>query len=190
MKELIFILIFFYVFLVIASPSERYIRWMPTWYIYPDNEMDAAQVLSITKNRNTEDERLFRKTDESVVHAFVDFVDEDVDELRTMITQSKIIMPIYTLKYTINRPRPYQINSEIKAWHSDTGNTPSYPAGHAFQAYYLCHVLTEKYPAKQKYFEEIARKCDEVRVKAGIHYVSDGRFAKEWVERLKQMNVY
>ena len=190
MKEVILLILFFYLFLVVASPPKRYIRALPTWYIYPDNEQDAAKVLSFTQNRNLEDERFFYKTDESVVHAFVDFVDESVDELRELITQTKVITPIQLLKYGINRPRPYQIDTQIKILNSNTGNTPSYPAGHAYQAYYLSHVLSKKYPAKQKYFEEIARKCDEVRVKAGIHYVSDGVFAKEWVDRFIQMEIY
>ena len=81
-------------------------------------------------------------------------------------------------KYTINRRRPYQIDTDLKPLSTKTSNTPAYPAGHAYQALLLASHLSKKYPEKKELFDSIAAKCDECRVKAGIHYKSDGEFSK------------
>ena len=70
---------------------------------------------------------------------------------------------------------------DIAILDSKTVDTPSYPSGHAFQAYYLAGVLGDRYPEKRDIFKRIARRCDEVRVTAGIHYPSDGEFSKRLV---------
>jgi len=45
----------------------------------------------------------------------------------------------------------------------------------------LAKALGEKYPHLQNELNLIAEKCDQVRVKAGLHYPSDGEFAKKLV---------
>ncbi len=87
------------------------------------------------------------------------------------------------LKYFYNRARPHQIDPSIKPLTSTTAHTPSYPAGHAFQAYYLAKQLTKKYPHRKHEFDKIAQQCDDVRVIAGLHYPSDGEFAKKIVDK-------
>ena len=81
----------------------------------------------------------------------------------------------------INRARPYQIDSSINDLKSLTSHTPAYPAGHAFQGYYLARVLSIKYPDKKYLWEQTAERCDLVRVSAGLHYPSDGQFGKQLV---------
>ena len=66
----------------------------------------------------------------------------------------------------------------------DTAQTPAFPAGHTFQAYYLSKYLSKKYPKKKEIFENIAKECDLTRVKAGLHYPSDGEFSKKLVDIL------
>lgn len=105
---------------------------------------------------------------------FSPHVKESEEELNKIVTHPFLLFIGYFLKYLINRPRPYQINKNINYLESKTGNTPALPAGHAFQAYYLAHVLTKRYPDKKIMFQELAKRCDDVRVKAGIHYPSDG----------------
>ena len=60
-----------------------------------------------------------------------------------------------------------------------TSRTPAYPAGHAYQALLVAKYLSNKYPEKKKLFNNIAFKCDDCRVKAGIHYRSDGDFSRK-----------
>ena len=93
-------------------------------------------------------------------------------------------MLIYLLKHIINRARPYQVNTNILLLESKTANTPSYPAGHACQAYYLAKYLGKKHPEKQDELNQIAQRCDMVRVKAGLHYPSDGVFSKQIIDSM------
>jgi membrane-associated phospholipid phosphatase len=86
------------------------------------------------------------------------------------------------LKYIYNRARPAQIAPEIinekngTLLHSDSGNTPAYPSGHAIQCYYLAKILVRKFPAKTQAIMEIATKCANIRIMAGLHYPSDRDF--------------
>jgi hypothetical protein len=64
---------------------------------------------------------------------------------------------------------------------SVSANTPAYPAGHAFQAYYLAKKLGKSYPELQPQLDAIAERCNSVRIKAGLHYPSDGQFSKQLV---------
>lgn len=177
------LLILFYL-CIIMTAKERYIYALPTYPVYPDSAEEAKYVLEITQKRSVDDEQFFRKTDPSIVHAFVDYVDEPLEELRAIITSIPILFTVYATKYGINRPRPYQMNRDIVPMKSTTDKTPSYPAGHAFQAYFLADVLGKRYPAKKQYFDKLAERCDLVRVQAGIHYPSDGQFAKRILYRL------
>jgi membrane-associated phospholipid phosphatase len=172
------IYIFLLVVYLVGLPS--YYSYLPTIPIYDNNE--AYDVEKITIGRTIADVRLFRLTNESVSPAFTDHVKESIDELDILIDNTSYI--ILAFKWLINRPRPYQINNNIDYYDTHTGKTPSMPAGHAFQAYYLSKVLSKKYPEKKELFEEIAKKCDDCRVYAGIHYPSDGEFSKKIVDLL------
>ena len=60
--------------------------------------------------------------------------------------------------------------------------TPAYPAGHSYQAYLLSKHLSKKYPEKSSLFKNLSMKCDDCRVKAGLHYPSDGDFSRKIVD--------
>ena len=85
---------------------------------------------------------------------------------------------LFQLKNFINRPRPHQISNEVKLLKSKTAHTPAFPAGHAAQAYILANYLQKIYPDKKKILEKIADKCNDCRIKAGLHYPSDGMYSK------------
>ena len=40
-------------------------------------------------------------------------------------------------------------------------------------------ILSKKHPEKRQELEQIAEKCNMVRIKAGLHYPSDGLFSKK-----------
>lgn len=172
---------FIYLLLIIIS-GKRYIVFLPTISIYPDNEKEALEVLTQTKLRNIHDINFFKLTNRSVSEAFTKLLPIPVSELDNMITSMPISFIILFFKYSINRARPYQINSSIDYLHSNTGNTPAFPAGHALQAYYLAKTLGKKYPGLQSQLDDLAEKCDSCRIKAGIHYPSDGKFSKQLVD--------
>ena len=124
----------------------------------------------------------FYKTNKSVSAAFLPYVKENLKELNSIINEPNNI--ILGFKYFINRARPNQIDNTIKPLNISTAQTPAYPAGHAFQAYYLAKKLSKRYPRLTKTLNKIANECDVTRVKAGIHYPSDGKFAQYLVNKL------
>ena len=170
-----------YIILILITPK-KYKWYLPTIPVYKNNEQEVLDVEQAILNRSLDDVRFFNKTDESVVHAFSSVVHESKEQLKSIITSTYVISIIYFFKYTINRARPKQYNNSLDILHSNTADTPSYPAGHAFQAYYLAKVLGKKYPYNKSQLDNIARECDLTRVKAGIHYPSDGQFSKKLVD--------
>ena len=177
---LIFVL---YVIVLLLSPK-RYISVLPTIPVYPDNRKEALVVKRYSKNITPYYQALFQKTDRSVSDAFRERVSESVRELDQIISSNLVTLPIYVTKYSINRARPSQINREIRTLLSKTADTPAYPSGHAFQAYYLAHVLSARYPHKTEELWRLADECALSRVYAGIHYPSDNQFSKTLVKIL------
>ena len=159
---------------------KSYYSFLPTIPIYPDNKKETKLVKKYIKNRTQEDIDFFYKTNISVSYAFLPYVEENIDELNDII--HAVTPTILAFKYLLNRARPSQIDNSIIPINIKTARTPAYPAGHAYQAYYLCNVLTKKYPQFKTQFETIAHNCDLTRVKAGLHYPSDGEFSKYLVE--------
>ena len=107
-------------------------------------------------------------------------VNESLEELHAI--EKGQDYTIFFFKYIINRARPQQVDKSIQPINTDTAKTPAYPAGHAYQAYHLAKKLSERYPEKKNLFEKIAQECDITRIKAGLHYPSDGKFAKQLVK--------
>jgi len=178
----------FFIIIVFLYTRPRYIPYLPTIPFYNNNE--AQIVLHRWRKRNRDDITFFKLTDPSITHAFSDIVNENENELRSIIAAPHILAIILFFKYAINRPRPYQIETKIKPLYSETGATPALPAGHAFQAYYLAHVLTKRYPDKKQLFDSIAKRCDDVRVIGGIHYPSDGKISKTIVDFMISIGLF
>lgn len=178
-----YILLFFIIYILILMVTSKKYKWyLPTIPVYPNNEKEVILVKQATKNQNKSDLDFHYLTDSSVSYAFAKMVPENQEQLGTMITKFHVQFIIYFFKYLINRPRPIQIDPSLNADKSNTSNTPSYPAGHAFQAYYLAKILGKKYPYLQQQLDNLAYQCDSTRVKAGLHFPSDGQFSKTLVD--------
>jgi nucleoid DNA-binding protein len=159
---------------------KSYYSLLPTIPVYPDNIKESKIVKNYMQNRTQEDVDFFHETNKNVVNAFLPYVEENLKELNNII--SFITPTIVFFKYTINRARPEQVDKTIVPIDTSTAKTPAYPAGHAYQAYYLSKILSKKYPNQKKLFESIAEECDLTRVKAGLHYPSDGKFSRYLVD--------
>ena len=175
----IILIIIFYLY-----TRKRYLPYLPTIPLYPNNNLDALNVQFFVNNRNLDDIFLFQLTDDSIVHAFKPYVHESISHLNLIITQKHIIFIILSLKYFFNRARPKQIIPSLDSLKSKTAHTPAFPSGHAFQAYYLANHLSQLYPEKKDIFNNIAEKCAMARVYAGLHYTSDNNFSKFLVHLL------
>mgnify|MGYP001199383735 FL=1 len=172
-QKIIFVVI---VYLIYIHFFKGYNSYLPSIPIYPNNEKDLELLKKQITNRNHEDINLFFKTNISVVPAFKPYVSESNEELEKIATSQNLIILFF--KYLINRRRPYQIDENLNPLSTLTSQTPAYPAGHAYQAILLASRLSEKYPDKKDLFNKIALDCDKCRVRAGIHYVSDGEFSR------------
>ena len=168
---------FLYIALLLCQ-TKRYYSLYPSLQIYPDNLSDAYMVQSYVDSRTYTFEQLFYLTDPSVSYAFEPYVQESIQDLDEIITRTHVLGIIYTAKYICNRARPKQVLPELQILTSHTADTPAYPAGHAFQAYYLANVLSKQYPQKKALFSKLAEDCALARVYAGIHYPSDNEFSK------------
>ena len=179
-KKLICILVLIIIYINIFNGHIGYISYYPTIPVYPNNNTDLEIMKKEMANRSEKDIDFFFKTNDSVVYAFLPYIndaDKDIEHLKKIITSQNNIILFF--KYGINRRRPYQIDKELNPLALPITPTPAYPAGHAYQAMLLAKYLSKKYPEKKELFYNIALKCDECRVKAGIHYKSDGEFARK-----------
>ena len=169
------------IFYIIATTINiGYYKIYPSIPIYPDSNKELELVKNAIANRTQEDIDFFFLTNENVAYAFLPHVkNEDIYELKNVTYEQGSI--ILTFKYLINRIRPWQLDSNIKPINIDTAKTPAFPAGHAYQAAYLANHLSKKYPDKKDLFQKIALDCDYCRIKAGLHYPSDGIFARKLV---------
>ena len=172
---------YFYIVILISL----YYLILPNGYIelyrsipvYPDNYKEIEIVRNYVKNRTKEDVSFFRLTNLHIVNAYKMVVNENIDTLYKIAEELNPLCLF--LKYFINRRRPKQLDNKLNVLQDyGTASTPSYPAGHAISAYFLSKKLIEKYPEKKSILQELAYKCDITRVKAGLHYPSDGMFSK------------
>ena len=173
-------IIFTILYILYINTFQGYFTYLPTIPIYPNNKNEVKLVIKNINNRTYDDIRFFYLTNKSVSYAFKPFVNESIKELDAIATSHNFL--ILFLKYIINRARPEQVNTFIKPINKSTAMTPAFPAGHSYQAYLLYKVLSKKYPEKQSLFKKIALKCDDCRVKAGLHYPSDGQFSRNIID--------
>lgn len=178
MKYIFIILILLILYFIINISGKRYKYFLPTFNIfYPDSSEEVKKVIRSTINREISDIEFFYMTDPSVVTAFKPYVPKIPEKKLIDISLSKNYQ-INLLKYFINRPRPKQMSNKVRLLKSKTAHTPAFPAGHAAQAYILANYLQKIYPHKKKLFEKIADRCNDCRIKAGLHYPSDGMYSK------------
>tara|TARA_Y100000389_G_scaffold21499_1_gene18471 strand:- start:1349 stop:1912 length:564 start_codon:yes stop_codon:yes gene_type:complete len=186
MKTIILVVLFFLFFLSNIR-HEKYITFLPTMPFYPNNEKESVLVKNSIHTRSHDDVNFFYLTNESVIHAFKPYVSESETYLMKKSSEHNYIILFF--KYFINRARPAQIDSSIEPVDISTAQTPAFPAGHAYQAYYLEKHLSKKYPEKSNLFKSIAKECDLTRVKAGLHYPSDGDFSKQLVDFFSNLHL-
>lgn len=154
----------------------------------PQDYMDSEkESLKVERKMKTPDDEYFELTDSSPTTAFIQYLDSqgldsNPDEMLKIIHDTQ--PTLMSLKNYYNRPRPAQVNSNIKPRKSSTAHTPAYPAGHAFQAYLIAEHLGKKYPTHYFKFQSIANRIADSRVKAGLHYPSDNRAARRMANNL------
>lgn len=171
-----------YVFFVYTNQSS-YISYYPALtFFHESNEKELNECHQRMSHRSPRDVDFFHLTNTSIADAFLPHVNEQKEELEQMMWRQNHIILFF--KYLINRKRPWQFAQDKRTTPLDTSTaqTPAFPAGHAYQAYLLSKMLSKRYPHKKKLFMDLALRCDTCRVLAGIHFPSDGVFARQLVD--------
>lgn len=171
-----------YIILLIVTPHGYY-TYLPSFIpTYPNNMSDLEAVVESRRNITPELMQFHKRTDKSVIFGFYDYfqsqgINVSLKELQDISNAPNVIMTIYLLKLIHNRRRPYQYVPGLNLV-SHTAATPSYPAGHAYQAFELAKHFGNKYPDHKERLVKLAEKCDYVRVAAGLHYPTDGKYSR------------
>ena len=136
---------------------------------FPDNEKELPEVINIMKKYEM-DEDTKNDLDKNNHKVMLDIVDEDISDWKDFIEDVDIHTIKLKMKY--KRPRPYEVSEKIKSI-TDTDDSPSFPSGHAIEAYALAKVLAEEYPDKEEELFNMAEAVSLSRVLMGNHYPSD-----------------
>ena len=175
-------------FILMSLQPPRYNMWYPTIKSsYPNNAREIGiMVRDYIQKRTPEDVQFFKLTDPSPLEAFLrKLTDEQFQRLKKEVVSPEIVGKIMYYKRLYNRARPVQVAPEVvDALYSTTANTPAYPSGHAFQAYYAAKLLSQWEPARKKEWGDIAERVANIRIIAGLHYPSDRDFAKRLVDNI------
>jgi hypothetical protein len=182
---IIFIILLY--FILLSFQPMRYYIWYPTITAYPNNVKEIRVMMQEYISKRTPDDiDFFKLTDSSPLEAFRrKITDEQFQRLKKEVISPVIVGKIIYYKKLYNRARPVQIAPQlVDALYSTTANTPAYPSGHAFQAYYAAKLLSQLEPNKKKEWEAIAERVANIRIIAGLHYPSDRDFARRLVDKL------
>ena len=97
---------------------------------------------------------------------------------------------IMKLKYHYNRPRPYQVaevyGMNLNGTETDSMKTPSYPSGHAVQAYLIGELFSSVDPKGSYQYHELVERVAHSRIIAKGHYPSDKSYGKKVAKVLFQ----
>lgn len=164
-----------------------------TTYDFPPNDGEVvkeeiAELVSVTNSLsdNSELTKRFELYDSSLEKYFIQSVAEagaPQDQVAAIVSSVREdTLPILVkLKYHFQRPRPIQLSMmlgmDLYPYASKTADSPSYPAGHAFQARLYAEVLGNMYPNLHKALHDLATDVMWSRIYMGIHYQSDCRYA-------------
>ena len=190
------------IYIILLLFNKRYYWWYPSintnlicyGKAYPDNNKEINIILKeYISKRTLDDINFFYLTDKDIIASFQNIIKPNEmkrKEMKKILKSFDIITIIMTYKYIYNRPRPSQVAPNIinkkngALLNSETADTPSYPSGHAFQAYYLAKILSKKFPNKKEQLMKLAKKIGDIRIIAGLHYPSDRDFAYWLVDNL------
>ena len=145
-----------------------------------DNSFDTAQEIKALKKIKLN--KSFVKKYDNIEAAFKKTAEEqgiknyDKNIAAKLIKESAPV--ILELKKYHNRPRPYDLDSSLKAIKMKSMNTPSYPSGHSAQSMLIASVLKDKY-GKEKAFMQTAKNISDSRNIAHAHFPSDSKNGNE-----------
>jgi hypothetical protein len=167
-----------------ARLNQGYYSFYDSRYIQTQGmfDEDIKRVQWATSQRTHEDIAFFEETDLNIVPVFHKIVpDVPVWRLYLISHNPFILTWIWLMKLYHNRARPYQV-ADINTLESTSGHTPSYPSGHAVQAYALAKHLKRLRPDKAQELDAMADKVAYTRQLGGYHFPTDTEYSRHLIE--------
>ena len=168
-----------YITLLIICVKGYYFFYPSLAAHFPDSEIEIEKVINEKNSMSRNDKDFFYYTDKSISKVFEDYCKKNnlsftLKEITKMYELDTI--KIMFMKVLYNRIRPDYLVKDI-ALQSNNDTGPSFPSKHAYQAYLVAKKISDKYPEHKNNLIELAKKCDNIRVKGGLSFPSDGEFS-------------
>jgi hypothetical protein len=165
-----------------------YYIWYPSqnWYFPISSKKEVTTVKTLYSQRSQEDVDQYNITDlngTKLFHKILSPFGITQEEINNIFFNKDLRMLILVHKYLFNRARPFQIDPTITPpSYSHTYFTPAFPAGHVAQFYCVAKYYSRKFPEAKRDLMNLVDLVDQTRVKAGIHYPSDGWYSRKLVD--------
>ena len=155
----------------------------------PKTESELKFLKFIIENFKIDSEKA-KKLDKDFVKLFVSYAKEndlsfDKSYIKNLVKDSAKL--ILRLKKAYDRPRPFQLgpvhgieipyDKEVQGG-LGTARTPSYPSGHAAQAYMIAGLLSKDNPDHHDKLMKMAEEVAFSRLQLGVHFPSDNEFGR------------
>lgn len=159
---------------IITFNHNTYFSYIPTLIFYPDNKIEVDEMKPIVESRDNEITQLFHMHDRYGAKYVYDKELPEVKDL-TMPSSGRAVMISLALilKLLVNRKRPFQTDPNMGHIDTPTTYNPSFPSGHAMEAYLWSAYISKKKPHLREKAEVIADKCARLRIQGGVHFPSD-----------------
>ena len=136
------------------------------------NELKKIPLNKSFVKKNDNIEAAFKKTAEDN-----NVKDYDKNIAAKLIKDSAPV--ILELKKYHNRPRPYELDKNLKHFKMKSMETSSYPSGHSVQGILVAKVLGDKHPKAKSAFAKTGKNISYSRRVARAHYKSDSKVGEE-----------
>ena len=136
------------------------------------NELKKIPLNKSFVKKNDNIEAAFKKTAEDN-----NIKDYDKNIAAKLIKDSAPV--ILELKKYHNRPRPYELDKNLKHFKMKSMETSSYPSGHSVQGILVAKVLGDKHPKAKSAFAKTGENISYSRRVARAHYKSDSKVGED-----------
>ena len=138
-----------------------------------------AKVRNSWWKRDKETTELFHLGDRGGARAIFDkFLPDCSGTNMSLAAETWMYSTVLFFKLLFNRQRPYQTDPNMGHVDTPTSYSPSFPSGHAMQAYLLARTKAKYHPDKKEEILQTGERCAFLRVQGGVHFPSDLASAK------------
>lgn len=147
----------------------------------PPFRPDVDEIREAQATKTAEHQRQIEE-EQRVSHMLSRF-DPNSSDIDALTAANEYLTPFaYRTKMLYARARPDQLGITPTI---ETPLHPSYPSGHAMQAYAFRDVMSCRHPEHKQQYAHAAEEIAQNRVRAGVHYPSDSVVSAELMRQLR-----